>query len=312
MERRNQSHPEEFLLLGLFSNSEFDILLFILFTVTYITALLANLTIFLTIVLCSSLQTPMYFFLTNLSVLDICCISTTVPKMLYNFVMASSTITFYGCVTQLYVFTWVVITEMLLLTYMAFDRYVAICKPLHYSLIITRRVCFHASISIWTLGAFSSAVHTSMTFLQSFCDSQEINHFFCEIPQLLKLSCTDTKLNYILLFITDLFLGVACFLFIFVSYFFIISSILHIRSGEGKRRATSTCTSHITVVVIYYGTLFFAYIKPHSASFVEQDKVLSVIYAVFIPLLNPLIYSLRNRDMAEALTKLCNRIIIYK
>lgn len=312
MERKNRSHVSEFILCGLLYHSKFDVPLFYLFTFTYIISLLGNLTIIVTISLSASLQTPMYFFLINLSILDICCISTTVPKMLYNFALASYSITFQGCAIQLYLFTWIEITELLLLTYMAFDRYTAICKPLHYTLIITPRVCFQAVITVWTLGAFSSAVHTSLTFSLSFCDNQKVNHFFCEIPSLLKLSCTDTSLNNMFTLVTDVFLGIMCFIFISVSYFFILSSIIHIRSAEGKKKATSTCTSHIMVVIIYYGTLFIAYIKPQSGFFYNQDKILSVIYAVFVPLLNPLIYTLRNRDMTQAILKLGNKIQLVR
>ncbi|XP_075067113.1 olfactory receptor 5V1-like [Mixophyes fleayi] len=312
MEKKNQSHPTDFILCGLLYHSKYDIPLFSLFTITYIMSLLGNLAIIMTISMSSSLQTPMYFFLSNLSVLDICCISTTVPKILYNFVTASFTITFCGCAVQLYLFTWVEITELLLLTYMAFDRYIAICRPLHYTLIITRKVCFQVSISVWVVGAFSSAVHASLTFSLSFCNHQEINHFFCEIPPLLKISCTDTTVNEIFTFATDLFLGIVCFICILVSYLFIMSSISHIHSVEGKQKAASTCTSHVMVVLIYYGTLFIAYINPQSGFFLNQDKILSVIYAVFIPLLNPLIYTLRNRDIADAVIILSIKILAWR
>ncbi|KAG8571963.1 hypothetical protein GDO81_011851 [Engystomops pustulosus] len=311
MEKKNRSHPAEFILCGLlYSNSKSDPPLFYTFTFTYILSLLGNLTIIVTISLSSTLQTPMYFFLTNLSILDICCISITVPKMLYNFAVESYTILFHECVIQLYLFTWIEISELLLLTYMAFDRYTAICKPLHYTLIITRKVCFQAVITVWTLGAFSSAAHTSVTFSLSFCTNKEINHFFCEIPSLLKLSCTDTTLNEMFTLVTDVFLGIMCFVFISISYYFILLSITHIHSSEGKKKATSTCTSHIMVVIIYYGTLFVAYIKPQSGFFYNQDKILSVIYAVFVPLINPLIYTLRNRDMTHAIVKLYYKITL--
>ncbi|XP_044137404.1 olfactory receptor 5I1-like [Bufo gargarizans] len=307
---RNQSHPAEFILCGLLYHSKFDVPLFYLFTLTYLLSLIGNLTIIVTISLSSSLQTPMYFFLTNLSILDICCISTTVPKMLYNFILGSYTITFHACAIQLYLFSWIEITELLLLTYMAFDRYIAICKPLHYTLIITQRVCFQAVITVWTVGAFSSGVHTSATFSLSFCDKLEINHFFCEIPPLLKLSCTDTTLNEMLTLLTDVLFGFWCFIFISVSYFFILSSIAHIHSAEGKKKAASTCTSHIIVVLIFYGTLFIAYVKPQSEIFSNQDKILSVIYVVFVPLLNPLIYTLRNKDMTQAILKVVSKITV--
>ncbi|XP_068089257.1 olfactory receptor 2G3-like [Hyperolius riggenbachi] len=272
-------------------------------------SVIGNITVILTVVMSPNLHTPMYFFLTNLSILDICCISTTVPKMLHNFVTASFTISFYGCAAQLYIFSWVEITELLLLTYMAFDRYVAICNPLHYVVIITHKVCLQTSAGVWLMGALSSAIHTSLTFTLPFCKDLYINHFICEVPPLLKLSCTDTTLNELVTLVTDLFLGVICLSFIAVSYVYITLSILRIRSEEGRRRAISTCTSHITVVLIFYGTLFFAYVKPHSDFFPDQDKILAIVYGIFIPLLNPLIYTLRNRDMAHALTKLSTQIL---
>nr|DBA22918.1 TPA: hypothetical protein GDO54_013906 [Pyxicephalus adspersus] len=308
MEKRNQSHPDLFFLYGLLHDSSFDILLFYVFTIIYCMSLFGNVAIILTIFLSSGLHIPLYFFLANLAVLDICCISTTVPKMLHNFVMASFTITFYECAVQLFVFSWVEITELLLFTCMAFDRYIAICKPLHYTIIITHKVCVQVSLDIWLIGALSSAAHTSLTFTLSFCNNREIEHFFCESPPLLRLSCSDTTSNEIFTLVTDLIAGILCFVCIAVSYCFIINSISHIRSAEGKRKAISTCTSHITVVLIYYGTLFIAYIKPHSGFFENQDVILSIIYGIFIPFLNPLIYTFRNRELINALTKLSSKV----
>ncbi|XP_068089256.1 olfactory receptor 2G3-like [Hyperolius riggenbachi] len=304
----NQTQPANFILCGLLYHPESDLPLFSLFTITYIMAVIGNSTVILMVLLSPTLHTPMYFFLTNLSILDICCISTTVPKMLHNFVTASFTISFYGCAAQLYIFTWVEITELLLLTYMAFDRYIAICKPLHYNLIITPKVCLQMSISLWLSGKFCAVVHTSLTFSLPFCRNVEINHFFCEFPPLVKLACTDTTLNEMFALITDIIMCVFCLSFIVVSYFFIILSIFRIKSEEGRRKAISTCTSHITVVFIFYGTLFVAYMKPHSDFFPDQNKILAIVYVIYIPLLNPLIYTLRNRDMAHALTTLINKI----
>nr|DBA22920.1 TPA: hypothetical protein GDO54_013908 [Pyxicephalus adspersus] len=304
MEKNNQSHPGLFFLYGPLHDSPFDILWFHVFTYIYCMSLIGNVAIILIIFLNSSLHIPLYFFLANLAFLDICCISTTVPKMLHNFVMASFTITFSACAVQLFVFSWIEITELLLFSCMAFDRYIAICKPLHYTIIITHKVCVQASIGVWLLGAFSSAVHTSLTFTLSFCNDQEIKNFFCEVPSLLKLSCTDTTLNEIFTLVTDLIAGILCFVCIAVSYCFIIISISRIRSADSKKKAISTCTSHITVVLIYYGTLFIAYVKPRYGFFENQDVILSIIYGIFIPFLNPLIYTFRNRELINALTKL--------
>lgn len=309
MEKKNQSHPEQFFLYGLLYDSPFDILLFYVFTTIYCMSLIGNVAIILTISLSSSLHIPLYFFLANVAVLDICCISTTVPKMLHNFVITSFAITFYECAVQLFMFSWVEITELLLFTCMAFDRYIAICKPLHYTITITRKVCVQVSIDVWLVGALCSAVHTSLTFTLSFCGDPKINHFFCESPPLLRLSCSDSTINEIFTLVTDLIAGILCFICIAVSYCFIITSISHIRSAEGKRKAISTCTSHITVVLIYYGTLFIAYIKPHSGFFKNQDVILSIIYGIFIPLLNPLIYTFRNRELINAINKLSSKIM---
>ncbi|XP_069506329.1 olfactory receptor 5I1-like [Ambystoma mexicanum] len=305
METRNASLSLEFILLGLTTESKLDVVLFLVFGALYLLALIGNFAIILTIYFQPQLHNPMYFFLSNLSFLDICCSTTTIPKMLINLMSEAKTISLSGCIVQLFVFTWVVITELLLLTSMAFDRYVAICQPLRYMIIINWNVCWRLAGTVWILGAMSSTAHTSVTFQLSFCASHKINHFFCEAQPLLKLSCTDTTVNEVMIITTDVIVGIICFIFILTSYCFILVSILKIHSTEGKKKAFSTCAAHITIVVMYYGTLFFAYLQPKSSVFPNMGKSLAVLYTALIPLLNPLLYSLRNKDVKNGLKKLC-------
>nr|XP_033779130.1 olfactory receptor 5I1-like [Geotrypetes seraphini] len=304
MEGANQSIILEFILLGFSDDPNLEVLLFVIFLLAYTIAVLGNLVIILVIYFSHSLHTPMYFFLGNLSFLDICCTSTTVPKMLVNILTEKKVISYIGCVVQLYMFTWLCITEMMLLTIMAYDRYAAICSPLTYGTVLNWRVCVQVAIVMWSVGAGSSLVHTLTTFKLSFCSYNRISHFFCEIPPMLMLSCSDTTLNEVMLITTDVILGLLCFLFILVSYIFIVLAILKIRSAMGKQKTFATCASHLTVVVLYYGTLFLTYVQPKSSSSPEEKKVMSALYTVFIPMLNPIIYSLRNKEVKDALKKI--------
>ncbi|KAM4049070.1 olfactory receptor 13G1-like [Anomaloglossus baeobatrachus] len=308
----NSSLVSEFIILGLSTHPELETMIFILFLVIYTVALIGNLIIFLLSILDSGLNTPMYFFLGFLSFLDICCTSATVPKMLSGYITKSKVISYYGCVAQLFLFTWPMGIELLLLTVMAYDRYIAIRNPLRYATIINRKVCINIAIFITFLGFLNSMTHTYCTFRLPYCGDNKINHFFCEIMPLLKLACGDTYINEIVLFTADFIFGICCFGLTGISYVFIISTILKIRSAEGKRKAFSTCASHIIIVLMGYGAVIFTYIRPRSSLSLEKDKIVSALYAVITPSLNPIIYSLRNKEVKDAFKRTIKSLLLHK
>ncbi|XP_069819511.1 olfactory receptor 5V1-like [Dendropsophus ebraccatus] len=307
----NESIVSEFILLGLSNVPDLDIILFCVFLLMYIVCMTGNLVIIIITNIDPALNTPMYFFLSNLSFLDVLCTTSTIPKMLANFFSKNKVITFHGCVVQMFIFTAAMDTEFLLLTIMSVDRYLAICNPLRYKTIMSKKSCYFLSAVVWTFGFCSSTYHTSSTFRLSFCSSNKINHFFCEIPQLLALSCSDTSVNELVLIVTDVVLGVFCFIFIFGSYLFIILAVLKIRTAEGKMKAFSTCASHITVVLLFYGTLIFAYFKPSTGNASDMDKAVAVFYTIVIPMLNPILYSLRNKEVKDSVQRVIFRRVTF-
>ncbi|XP_053555851.1 olfactory receptor 13G1-like [Bombina bombina] len=307
----NGSSVSEFIILGLSTQPEHETFIFITFLIIYIIDLIGNLIILILVNIDPGLKTPMYFFLGFLSFLDICCSSATLPKMLTGYITKNKTISFYGCVAQLYFFTWLTSTELLLLAVMAYDRYIAIAHPLRYAVIISQRVCICVITVISIIGSVNSIAHTCLTFRLPYCDDNKINHFFCEIMPLMKLACADTYWNEIATVISDVILGMFCFLLTCTSYVFIINTIIKIRSAEGKRKAFSTCASHITIVSMYYGAVIFTYVRPRSSLSLETDKIVSALYAVFTPTLNPIIYSLRNKEVKVAFKRIV-RIIALK
>lgn len=308
----NDSLVSEFIILGLSTDKELETFLFILFLIIYIVALTGNVTILILSITDPGLKTPMYFFLGLLSFLDIWCTSATLPKMLSSYVTQSKVISYYGCVAQLFFFTWPMGIELLLLTVMAYDRFVAIRNPLRYASIINRRVCVNIAIIISIIGSLNSVTHTYCTFRLPYCNDNKINHFFCEIMPLLKLACADTYINEIVVFTADFILGICCFLLTCVSYAFIFNTILKIRTAEGKRKAFSTCASHIVIVSLYYGAVIFTYIRPRSSLSLEKDKIVSALYAVITPTLNPIIYSLRNKEVKEAFLRVLKRLVPHR
>ncbi|XP_040275638.1 olfactory receptor 13G1-like [Bufo bufo] len=308
----NSSLVSEFIILGLSTRPELEATFFIVFLIIYTVALIGNFIIFILSIIDSGLNTPMYFFLGFLSFLDICCTSATLPKMLTGYVTKSKAISYYGCVAQLFFFTWLMGTELLLLTVMAYDRYIAIGNPLHYANIMNRKVCIQVAIIITIIGSLNSMTHTYCTFRLPYCDDNKINHFFCEIMPLLKLACGDTYINEIVVFTADFILGICCFCLTCISYVFIINTILKIRSAAGKRKAFSTCASHIIIVSMYYGAVIFTYIRPRSSLSLEKDKIVSALYAVITPTLNPIIYSLRNKEVKEAFKRTIKRLLQHK
>uniref|UniRef100_A0A8C5QC06 Olfactory receptor n=1 Tax=Leptobrachium leishanense TaxID=445787 RepID=A0A8C5QC06_9ANUR len=274
-----------------------------LFIFSYILTLLGNLLIILLIVV-DSLNMPMYKLLFNLSLLDVSFTSVTVPKMLTGLLVAQSRISFSSCFIQLYFFHFLGSAECFLLSIMGYDRYVAICHPLRYTQIMSNATCIKLASSCWLMGSFYSSIHTIMTANLSYCSSREVNHFFCDMPPLLKLSCTDTKTNMIVILGLGGLAASASFLLTILSYIFILSSILMIRSTGGRQKTFSTCASHLAVVTIFYGTIIFMYLRPQSSYSLEHDKMISVFYNVITPMLNPLIYCLRNKDVMRGARRL--------
>ncbi|XP_040195557.1 olfactory receptor 1020-like [Rana temporaria] len=304
MAKWNNTEFKEFILLGLTDNPKLEIILFVLFFIFYIVTLFGNIGIIVAVRLDSRLHSPMYFFLNNLSFLDLCYATIITPKTLVNFLSTSKTIGYYECAVQMYFFAASVTTECFLLGVMAYDRYAAICNPLLYSTIMAKRKCMQLVAGAYTLGYLNATLHTICTFQLPFCKTNKIDHFFCDVPPLLKLSCTKTTMNEILMFIFGGFAESSSLTTIIVSYSYIISTILSIRSKEGRKKAFSTCASHLLAVTIFYSTILFMYLRPSSKYTMSQDRVASVFYSVIIPMLNPLIYSLRNNEVAQALKKI--------
>ncbi|XP_015280688.1 PREDICTED: olfactory receptor 5F1-like, partial [Gekko japonicus] len=249
------------------------------------------------------LQTPMYFLLGNLSFIEICYTSTTAPKMLWDLLLGDKTISFIGCALQLYFFGTLGGTECVLLLAMAYDRYAAICHPLRYTLLMSQKVCWGLLACSWAIGNFNSIINTALVFSLDFCQSNEIDHFLCDIPPLLKLSCSDTSVSQLVTFNISGGAMIGAFSLILLSYILIVFSVLKIHSAQGRIKAFSTCVSHLTVVSIFYGTLMYTYIRPSSSHSMEQDRLVAVLYTIITPMLNPLIYSLRNKEVQGAVRR---------
>uniref|UniRef100_A0A4X1TI06 G-protein coupled receptors family 1 profile domain-containing protein n=1 Tax=Sus scrofa TaxID=9823 RepID=A0A4X1TI06_PIG len=304
MRRENQSCMSEFILLGLPIQPGQQSMFFALFLGMYLTTVLGNLLIILLIRLDPHLHTPMYFFLSYLALTDISFSSVTVPKMLMNMQTKDLSIPYAGCVTQTYFFLFFTGLDDFLLTSMAYDRYVAICHPLHYTTIMRGELCTLLVTVSWILSCANALCHTLLLAQLSFCADNTIPHFFCDLGALLKLSCSDTSLNELVIFIAGVVVIMLPLLCILVSYGYIGATILKVPSTKGICKALSTCGSHLSVVFLYYGTIIGLYLVPSSSTSSEKDIVTSVMYTVVTPLLNPFIYSLRNRDMKGALEKL--------
>ncbi|XP_006894067.1 PREDICTED: olfactory receptor 5V1-like [Elephantulus edwardii] len=304
MDVYNLTTVTEFILIGLSDLPEVRYPLFVVFAVIYQVTLLGNGAILLAIATEKKLGTPMYYFLANLSLLDIFCPSTTVPKMLKNLLSEKQSISFVGCVLQLFFLVALVGTEVFLLSVMAYDRYVAICFPLRYTLIMTKGCCVQLIAITWVAGFLNSLLHTVSTFRLSFCKSNRVNQYYCDIPPVVALSCSSTYVAEMLVLVVGGVLGISAFLITGVSYIYIIATILKIRSAEGKRKAFSTCASHLLVVFLFYGTTIFTYIRPFSSHHSPaRDRLISMLYGVITPMLNPIIYSLRNTEVKGALRK---------
>ncbi|NP_666652.1 olfactory receptor family 8 subfamily D member 1B [Mus musculus] len=299
----NHSVTVVFVLVGLTQQPELLLPLFILFLGIYVVTAVGNLGMILLITVSPLLHTPMYYFLSSLSCVDLCYSTVITPKMLVNFLGKKNLIVYSECMAQLFFFVIFVVAEGYLLTAMAYDRYVAICRPLLYNVIMSSRLCSLLVLVAFILGFVSALAHTSAMMNLSFCKSHVISHYFCDVLPLLNLSCSDIKLNELLLFIIAGFNTLVPTLAVAISYVFIFCSILHIKSSKGRSKAFGTCSSHLMAVGIFFGSITFMYFKPPSSNSLEQEKVSSVFYTTVIPMLNPLIYSLRNKDVKKALGK---------
>ncbi|XP_006877671.1 PREDICTED: olfactory receptor 8I2-like [Chrysochloris asiatica] len=298
-----------FILSGFANQSELQVSLFLVFLFIYLFTVLGNLGLIILIRIDSKLHTPMYFFLSNLAFIDIFYSSTVTPKALVNFQSSQKTISFVGCFVQMYFFAGLVCSECFLLGSMAYDRYVAICNPLLYSVVMSQKLCNWLGIIPYMIGFTNSLVSICVISSLAFCDSS-INHFFCDTTALLALSCVDAFNTEMVIFVLAGFTILSSLLIITVTYIAIISAILKIQSAEGRQKAFSTCASHLMGVTIFYGSLIFTYLQPDNTSSLTQAQVASVFYTIVIPMLNPLIYSLRNKDVKNALLRVIHKKLL--
>ncbi|XP_075715562.1 olfactory receptor 2B6-like [Rhinoderma darwinii] len=308
----NFTTVDEFILIGLTNKQDMQILLFIVFLTCYIVSLIGNIVIIWISSINPRLNTPMYFFLRNLSLLDICYTSSVVPKMLINFLSVKKTISFAACFIQLFIHLSLGGAECYLLLSMAYDRYVAICSPLHYTNIMHPVLCIKMATASWVGGIANSIIQTFNTLQLPFCGPNVINHFFCEAPILLELACADTSFNTAIIFFCAIVVAVVPFFLILITYVNIISSIMKIRTTTGRKKAFSTCASHVIVVTLFYGTIFIIYLRPGSIHVTNQDKMATLFYSVITPMLNPLIYTLRNKDVKVAVKEITRKNILQE
>ncbi|KAG8455569.1 hypothetical protein GDO86_001675 [Hymenochirus boettgeri] len=307
MERKNQTEVTEFILVGLSEIPELQLFLFCIFFSIYVITLLGNTSIIVLYRLSPNLHNPMYFYLANFSFLEMCYVSATAPKMLQNMLTGQKSISYHGCFIQMYCVLLFAGIEFFVLAAMAYDRYNAICHPLLYGIIMNDKVCIKLLIGSWFIGAANSLFHTVLACHLPFC-TKKIIHFFCDVPPLLKLSCTDTWMNEVGMYVVGGSVSGGAFILIIISYTKIILTIREIHSSSGRKKAFSTCTSHLTVVSIFYGSIFFMYLRPKSSYAMHQDKVASIMYTIIAPLLNPFIYSLRNNDVKLAVTRILQKL----
>ncbi|KAM6065592.1 olfactory receptor 14A16-like [Chlamydotis macqueenii] len=300
----NSSSITEFLLLAFADTRERQLLHFWLFLGIYLAALLGNGLIITAIACDHHLHTPMYFFLLNLSLLNVGCISTTVPKSMANSLWDIRAISYFGCTAQAFLFIFLISAEYFLLTIMAYDRYIAICKPLHYGTLLGSRACVHMAAAAWGSGFLHALLHTANTFSLPLCQGNAVDQFFCEIPQILKLSCSNVYNREVGLLVVSASFSFVCFVFIVVSYVQIFRAVLRIPSEQGWHKAFSTCLPHLAVVSLFISTIMFAYLKPSSISSPSLGLTVTVLYSLVPPAVNPLIYSMRNQELKDALWKL--------
>ncbi|KAK9397259.1 olfactory receptor [Crotalus adamanteus] len=303
----NQSTVTEFLLMGFSDDHDMQILYFAIFLVIYLLTLIGNFLLGVAVILNNNLHAPMYFFLVNLSFSDVCFISTTIPKAMATSLTNNREISYVECAAQVFSVLTFAGTELALLTVMAYDRYVAICHPLQYTLIMNWDACLQMAAASWISTLIDALLHTSLTFRLNFCKSNIIEQFFCDIPHLLIISCTDTRINQILIFVLALIIDTFCTGLIFISYGYIFSVVLKVSSVQGRFKAFSTCIPHMTVFSLFLISVLFAYMRPQSVSSHTLNLLSAVLYTVLPPLFNPLIYSFRNKDIQKAIWKMLKK-----
>ncbi|XP_047373665.1 olfactory receptor 5B2-like [Sciurus carolinensis] len=304
----NRTEVVDFILLGLTSAPELQVALFIMITLIYLINVVGNVGMILLILLDSRLHTPMYFFLGNLSLADICYSSAVTPTVMAGLIVGNCAISYNACATQAFLFGGFASVENLFLAAMAYDRYAAVCKPLHYTTTMTTSVCVCLAAGCYVGGFLNASVHVGETFTLSFCKSNVVHHF-CDIPAVMTLSCSDKHVNELVLVYVASCNVLFALLVILVSYLFIFVTILKMRSAAGYQKALSTCASHLTAVSIFYGTIIYMYLQPSSSHSMDTDKIASVFYTMVIPMLNPLVYSLRNKEVQSAFKKIIGSTI---
>lgn len=309
MQWTNDSRLLGFILVGFSDQPQLELILFGVILFLYFMTLLGNSTIILVSLLDSKLHNPMYFFLSHLSFLDLCFTSSIVPQLLVNLGSSDKSITYGGCVVQLYVFLALGSTECVLLAVMSYDRYVAVCRPLHYAFVMHPQVCSILASMAWLSGVTTTLIQSTLTLQLPFCGNRKVDHFFCEVPVLIKLACVDTTFNQAELFVASVLFLVVPLSLILMSYGNIAQAVLKIKSAIGRRKAFRTCSSHVMVVIIFYGTIIFMYLQPAKSRSKDQGKFVSFFYTVVTPMLNPLIYTLRNKEVKAALKKFMGKTL---
>ncbi|NXF40643.1 O13A1 protein, partial [Nyctibius bracteatus] len=304
MHPRNLTKVSEFILEGVFDNPHLQGLYIAISLCLYLTAILSNSFVSIATVVHPPLHIPMYFFISSLAILDLVCISSVLPKMLENLILGKNIISFEGCVAQLYTFTFSGSTELILLTVMSYDRYLATCQPLHYITMMSKRTCIFLMAGVWGIGTINSLINTLLVAQLDFCGPNLVQDFLCEILPVLALSCSSTSLSEIMVYMADIILGIRNFLLVILSYCLIITTIQKIQGSAGKWKAFSTCFSHLSIVGLFYSTIIYIYIQPISTILEKKNKNVSIMYTLVTPTMNPLIYSLRNKVIKEAFWKI--------
>ncbi|XP_021071567.1 olfactory receptor 2B11-like [Mus pahari] len=304
MNLANESAPKIFILLGFSNHPWLEMPLFITVLVAYICTMLGNISIIAVSRRDPQLDSPMYFFLSNLSFLDLCFTTTTIPQLLRNLWGPDKSISYGGCVTQFYIFHFLGATECILLAVMSLDRYIAICKPLRYPAIMHQQLCILLVSMAWLSGLANSLLQSTLTVKLPFCGNNRVDNFLCEVPVMIKMSCANTAFNIAMLSIVGTFYSLVPLSLILVSYGFIVVTVLRIRSSEGKKKAFNTCGSHVVVVTLFYGPVISMYVQPSSSNSQDKNKLMSLFYSLVTPMLNPFIYTLRNKDMKGAMRRL--------
>ncbi|XP_068129334.1 olfactory receptor 5V1-like [Hyperolius riggenbachi] len=298
----NQSAEFEFYMIAFSASLTGQLSIFLGVLLMYLMTIIGNIMIILLVCAVPKLHTPMYFFLCNLAIIDVISTSSTIPKLLMITLIQDHRISFQSCMIQLFFFIFCTFVDILVLTSMAYDRYLAICKPMQYCLIMSKKLCLFMAVSCWLAGALNSLMHALLTSMLSFCSVREINNFFCDLKTLIAMATSDTKGRNLLMASEDILMGMTPFLLILISYVFIINNILKIRSNDGRLKSFSCCTSHLVTVILFYGPITILYMKEESENTAEENKLLSMLYLIIVPMLNPFVYSLRNREIWEGLT----------